>query len=299
MNLLLDNVDVSSTSGPNHFGKKLKKYLKKKGVKFDSTKKPDIQLSFIESRNVLPQIPIIQRLDGIYFNKTFDFGKQNSNILSTYKGAKGVVFQTDFNRRLTFQYFGYHENSTVIRNGADMELISEVEPLNNELLARYENVWCCASSWRPHKRLEDNIKYFLKKSDNNDCMVVAGTTDRVIEHERVYYAGNLPVEKLLSLYKTSKYFVHLAWLDHCPNVVADARASGCEIICSSTGGTREIAGPNARIVMETEWDFSPVDLYDPPKVDYSYSTINGVIGDNSVDMTSVSQKYYNFLEKNI
>ena len=44
--------------------------------------------------------------------------------------------------------------------------------------------------------------------------------------------------KIYKMYKASTHFVHLAWLDHCPNVVVDARASGCKIVCSSAGGTR-------------------------------------------------------------
>ena len=57
----------------------------------------------------------------------------------------------------------------------------------------------------------------------------------------------------------SAAFIHLAWLDHCPNVVVDARAAACQIICSSAGGTKEIAGPSAIVIEEDEWDFEPVD----------------------------------------
>ena len=68
------------------------------------------------------------------------------------------------------------------------------------------------------------------------------------------------VNTLLSLYKRSKYFIHLAWLDHCPNVVVDARASGLIVIGSThvpplvdivrivgQVGTRSAVGPMARM----------------------------------------------------
>ena len=62
------------------------------------------------------------------------------------------------------------------------------------------------------------------------------------------------------MYKASKYFLHLAWLDHCPNVVVDAMACGCTVICSSAGGTKEIAGDNAIIIEENDWNYEPVHL---------------------------------------
>ena len=48
MNIFLDNVKLGSQTGPNHFGKKLVKYLLKRGHTFDQRKVPDAQLSFIE-----------------------------------------------------------------------------------------------------------------------------------------------------------------------------------------------------------------------------------------------------------
>ena len=70
---------------------------------------------------------------------------------------------------------------------------------------------------------------------------------------------------LLSLYKRSSTFVHLAYLDHCPNVVVDAQAAGCKIVCSSTGGTHEIVD-NGIVILEDEWDMKPCTLYKPPRI---------------------------------
>lgn len=294
MNIYMDNVNFESQSGPNHFGTKLKKYLEKLNVKVNKSS-PDLQLSFIESMRRYPRIPLVQRLDGIYFNKAFDYNLQNKNILDTYRTANGVIFQSEFNRRLTFQYFGVHPNSTVIRNGADVELISSIPAMSSEILKKHDKVWCCASSWRPHKRLQDNINYFLDKSSENDCLFIAGETAEIIKHDRIFYMGTLPLRELISLYKASDYFIHLAWLDHCPNVVVDARASGCRVICSSTGGTSEVAGADAIIIQEPGWDLSPVDLYKPPAMNYSMKNLKNI--DSKYDMRFVAKQYKQFLKK--
>lgn len=296
MNLVLENVNLNSNSGPNSFGQKLFKYMPSCGVTINNTPEPDAYLCFIESGRTTHNAPLFQRLDGIYFNSAFDYTAQNSNIKRTYESAAGVIFQSNFNKELTFKYFGPHNNYAIIHNGADLELINSVEKIK---IDKYENIWSCASSWRPHKRLNENIRYFIEHAGPNDGLIVAGKVDNKFEHERIHYVGELTTEKLFGLYKASKYFIHLAWLDHCPNVVVDAMASGCQIICSSAGGTKEIAGKNAIIIEEKTWDYSPVELYNPPPLDFSHKIQNTWHKNEQFDMNSVCQKYYNFIDGKI
>ena len=89
-------------------------------------------------------------------------------------------------------------------------------------------------------------------------------------------------------------FLHLAFLDHCPNVVVDARAAGCKLIVASSGGTKEIAGQNSAVVEDHDWDLSPLDLYSPPPLDYSKQKTNEIISD--VDIVNVSRRYIEALE---
>ena len=275
MNIQLENINLQSTSGPNHFASKLVKYGKKNGVTFNKTSPIDARLCFIETRDFQSKIPLFQRLDGIYFNLSQPYKIQNQNIEKTYHHSTGVIFQSNFNKKLTTEYFGEHNNFAVIHNGADTDFIETVAPLSHPKIDKFENVWSCAASWRPHKRLDDNIRYFLEHSCEKDCLVIAGKSDKKIEkNERIFYVGEISVPNLISLYKRSKYFLHLAWLDHCPNVVVDARASGCQIICSSAGGTKEIAGLDAVVIQEEDWNFKPVELYKPPALNFNNKVKN-------------------------
>jgi len=297
MNIHLDNVNLASSSGPNSFAGKLIRYSVKNKVRFDKDMNPDAYLCFIETLKKSFDAPMFQRLDGIYFNKSTDYNVQNSNIKRTYDMATGVVFQSEFNRDLITKYFGEHPMSTVIHNGADIEEIERIDSVDHEILNGHENVWACASHWRPHKRLSENIRYFLENSGDKDCLVVAGKTDYGDAHPRVFFAGDLPQKALIALYKRSKYCLHLAWLDHCPNVVVDARASGCKVVCSSAGGTKEIAGPDAIVIEEEPWDFEPVYLYQPPKLDFNKVVDNPYNSD--YNMIEVAKKYENFMRDNI
>ena len=296
MNIFFENVNFDSRSGPNSFGRKLSKQFIKNGhtiVLGQPKEIPDVQLSFIASS--IKIAPMVQRLDGIYFNSDQDFDSLNIPIKSTYLLADDVIFQSEFNKALTFNYFGIKENHQVIRNGTDIELIQSIDPIDSDVIDGFSEVWCCASSWRPHKRLKENIRYFLEIAPSDACLVVAGNNpDVMIADSRIFYAGDLEWNSLIGLYRRSSHFLHLVWLDHCPNVVIDARAAGCHIICSSAGGTSEIAGKNSTIIVEDDWDFSPIKLYNPPEMDFS-RTVDCKFN-SEIDIKETYKKYLSVLE---
>jgi len=295
MKIYLENVNTSSNSGPNSFAKKLIPHLQREQCEFADLSNSDVALCFIESslKDRL-KIPRALRLDGIYFNTTQNYQAQNQNIKRTYDMSEGVIYQSNFNKKLIETYFGPHPLSTVIHNGANLPLIGNVAPMAKK---RRGDIWCCASQWRPHKRLKDNIRYFLEHKKDDDILIVAGdVADREkVQDKSIAYFGKLSQTQLYSVYKSAKYFVHLAWLDHCPNVVVDARAAGCQIVCSSAGGTREIAGSNSIIIEEDPWDFKPLDLYSPPELDFQRKVKNDF--NSEYDMEEVSKKYKSFLEE--
>ena len=298
MNIYLDNVNFSSSSGPNSFGKKLGKSLISKGhsIAPSSIEDVDVILSFIMTNLNAKFKPLALRLDGFYFNSEQDYDKLNAPISMTYKLADAVIFQSDFNKRLTEHYFGPHKNSSVIRNGTNIDEIKKILPISHPAIDQFSEVWSCASSWRPHKRLKDNVDYFLEFAPKDACLVIAGDNpDFRIDDPRVFYVGPLDWITLVSLYKKSKKFLHLAWLDHCPNVVVDARAAGCEIVCSSSGGTPEIAGDNATIFEEELFDLSPTRLYQPPKLDFKSSRPNN-LATSELNINKVADDYLTVLE---
>ena len=294
MRILLDNVDVNSSSGPNSFGRRLIIESQKIGhIMGPAVFDPDVQLSFIMATQKKAKMAL--RLDGIYFNSQQDWERLNAPIKNSFDQAELVVYQSNFNKNLTERYFGAAKKSVVINNGTCLQTIGAIPKLNHLELDKYSEVWSCASSWRPHKRLKENIGYFLEKSPNDSCLVVAGENpDYIIKHPRILYTGQLSWAQCVALYKRSSTFLHLAFLDHCPNVVVDARAAGCKLIVASSGGTKEITGPDSMIIEDLDWDMSPLDLYSPPPLDYSKERTNELISD--VDIVNVSRRYIEALE---
>ena len=294
MKILFDNVNTSSSSGPNSFGKRLMTELNRTGHEAGTgVVDPDVQLSFIIAAQKKAKLAL--RLDGIYFNSKQDWNRLNAPIKQSFDMADLVIYQSNFNQALTEKYFGTAKKSVVINNGTCLDTINAISPLQHPQLDKFSEVWSCASSWRPHKRLKDNIGYFLENAPEDSCMVVAGENpDYTIKHPRVFYVGQLSWEQCISLYKRSKVFVHLAFLDHCPNVVVDARASGCKLVVTSSGGTKEIARIGDTVIDDLDWDMKPLDLYSPPQLNYEKKSYN--TAESNIDITFVSNLYSKALE---
>lgn len=293
MKIFFDSVNFDSCSGPNSFARKLARAMSKRGhaVTLDPLSRPDVQLSFIQvTQRAAPKIAL--RLDGIYFNTSQDWNALNEPIKKSFEVADIIVYQTQFNKRLTEKYFGTAKRDVVISNGTSLDEISAIQPMNHPSLAKYDEVWCCSSSWRPHKRLSANIEYFTKLKQKNVALIVmGGNSGQFIDYSStdILITGEVDWQTCISVYKASKKFLHLAFLDHCPNVVVDARACGCEIVVASSGGTKEIAGIGATVVQDLDWDLRPLDLYRPPNLDFKKTYTN--MFESNIDIDSVAEKY--------
>jgi glycosyltransferase involved in cell wall biosynthesis len=291
MKIYIENFDNQSDSGPNGFTKKLFSHLiEEEKLKLENYDKCDLSFCLIQAQ-LEKKKPRVLRLDGIYFNTQQDYESSNQSIRETYLNSDAVIFQTQFNKDLIQSWFGEHKNGFVIRNGTDINFINQIPKLNHPIVGNFSEIWSCSAAWRPHKRLNENIRYFLEFAPQDAALIVLGKdADKwLINHPRIFYAGHVKWDQQIALYKASSTFLHLAWLDHCPNVVVDARASGCKIVCSSAGGTKEIAGKNAVVIPEDDWNFKPVDLYNPPKINFNNKIDNTF--DVNIDINNVADSY--------
>jgi glycosyltransferase involved in cell wall biosynthesis len=301
MKVFTHNFNPQSNSGPNKFTRTLfNRFIKEKDVLISNQEEADVEFCLIQQQ--LPKVkPMVLRLDGIYFNSEQEYNKQNALIQYSYNNADAVVFQSEFNKKLTETWFGKHENSHIIHNAADVKLINSINRrFWDDKLGEDTEVWCCASSWRPHKRLLENVRYFLECAPSDAIFAIAGGLGMDEAKEilsidpRIRVLGELDYGSLLALYRKSSTFVHLAYLDHCPNVVVDAQASGCKIVCSSTGGTQEVVN-NGICILEEEWDMKPCKLYSPPSVDFSKTHAISREPDNNFE--KCVDTYYNLLSQ--
>ena len=204
MKVFTHNFNPNSNSGPNKFSRTLFNELtKNKDVSIVSDQlEADVEFCLIQQQRHKVK-PMVLRLDGIYFNSDQPHDKQNAPIKFSYDNADAVIFQSDFNKNLTEHWVGKHQNSFVIHNAADMKQISRANSNYwDDTFGKEAEVWSCASSWRPHKRLKDNIRYFLEFAPKDAIFAIAGgfgmdDAKKIPIDKRIVLMGELDYMSLL------------------------------------------------------------------------------------------------------
>jgi glycosyltransferase involved in cell wall biosynthesis len=295
------NVNFQSRTGPNTFAQRLVLELSQLGWTVINdhchSQRPDVVLAFIEPVTpVHDGVPVVQRLDGIWTKQEqFDAG-MNDRILKTYFEAKDVIWQSDFDRKVTTRLFGSRPGH-VIRNGISLARNLEFPDALVNLRNQYEKMFVCSANWHPQKRLKDNLELFQKVRHqfSSACLLILGSNPDVrIADPHVFYTGNIDHQLCLAVYATVDWMIHLAWLDHCPNVVVEALSQNTPIICTDSGGTHEIVRDNGIVIPENvSYDFGVVDYDSPPPInipsslDLSKRNVNA----HYLDISEVAKQY--------
>lgn len=303
MKIHLSNVDLSSRTGPNSFAGRLVEKLKNFGHEIvDYSEEYECMLAFIEPRTEpRPDSRLIQRLDGIWF-KPDEFETKNRLIKKTYEKSNHIIFQSEFDKKMVEHHWGQSRSSSVIHNGIKIEKIEVRNPQIKEIRSRFEKIFVSSASWHRQKRLKENTELFLNtsESDPNSCLIVLGKNpDFLVSHPRVFYTGEIDHHSCLEIYAISDWMIHLAWLDHCPNVVVEALSQGCPIICSSSGGTPEIVKENGIVIDEKfTYNFELTNYDDPPPISCKADLSRKItVSAEYLDIEKVAKRYESVITK--
>ncbi len=303
MKVHFDGVDLSSHSGPNTFARRLYLGLLNQGIDIvDVGSDADISLIFIEPSGSPLGRKKVQRLDGVWF-KPHEFEHKNHNIKQLYVSADAVVWQSEFDRGMTRHWWGDPQLGSVIRNGIDSSQ-TFIDSGLADIRQTYEHVFVASSNWHPQKRLRKNIELFDHLQRNGypkSCLIVMGSNpDYWVSSPHIMYTGPLPENVYRSIFKNADWMLHLAWLDHCPNVVVEALSHDVPVICSNAGGTKELVGDFGIVLVENEYSFELADYDNPPPIDVTQLSklpTRSSLGNHSdVTIETSVQKYTELFE---
>jgi len=247
MKIYFDNVhwDAEHT-GPASFAKRLAVQLGNMGHQLADPDDYDIALVFIEgTKRLRSDRPYVQRLDGLWFKPEQMKAGMNDHITSTYIRAAHVICQSEFDRDMAERWLGQSRcQMSIIRNGVELKRATIKSEQLITMHEKYERIFVSSAQWHPQKRLHDNVEVFRHIRDTqfpNSCLIVLGNNpDYHIADKGVFYAGSIRHDLCAEVYAVADWMIHMAWLDHCPNVVVEAIAQGCPVLCSSEGGTKEL-----------------------------------------------------------
>jgi len=199
-------------------------------------------------------------------NEHYDSDKKNRPLFRAYRKADGIIFQSEFNRKLLEHFAGEPPcPNVVIPNGVPPNFCPE----GNRVDYGFDRTVICSAKWKAHKRLDSIIEGFLEYGNSDVGLVIlGGGVGKIMEHENIICIGKIPPDDLPKYLRGGDVFIHLAWLDHCPNSVVEALACGLPVLCSHNGGTKEIVGSNGIVMkFEQEYDFAKVPVFRPPQCD--------------------------------
>ena len=272
MKILFDNIAQNHT-GPNTFARRLAHQFVCMGHTLGDYSDYDVQLAFIETTQQ-PKIghPLVQRLDGIWF-KPDEFATRNVRIKSTWEAASAVVWQSEFDRNMTTYHWG-PKRGIVVNNGIDIthKITEHRIPEIAQLRDKYDHFFVCGSNWHPQKRLFANIKLFQYVRSclpGKCCLIIMGQNPpKYIADNDILYTGSVPEDIYLEIYSAADWMIHLAWLDHCPNVVIECLSQETPVICTSSGGTKELVGEFGIVLNEDgSYKYELTDYDNPPDID--------------------------------
>jgi glycosyltransferase involved in cell wall biosynthesis len=318
------NSSFSLTGGPAVFTRNLSKFLSEKGidVTFDVREKCDILFVVITThpeiikRKKKAGAKVIQRLDGVYMDKSRDYEAQNLPLKGTQEEADLIIYQSKFSKEMCHRFLGKpNVPFKIIYNPVDTQRFT---PYGEKIGLKVPHLLLAVSVWRPHKRLQDSFEAFkeLLKWRKDVCFLIIGSGVKKFSTPTIKSLGSIPNANLPAYYRAADVLLHPSWLDWCPNVVLESLASGTPVICSDTGGTQELVGEGG-VVLETGYtfDYKPKELYnynEIPKIDpVKFSNVINMVLENKAhyshkarehcirnfSLEVIGEKYYNVFKE--
>jgi len=241
----------------------------------------DVAVYCVRKKYSLRRIPYILRVDGIYIDELNTIGNSeilNQQIVKSVKGAIGVVFNSDFCRRVFEAFYGQIDKPyTVVHSAVPL---SEFSPVGDNLrtvlnISQQDIVFVTSALWRRHKRLPETIELFQQISSRipqgTKLLVLGGNAKPETNSDNIIYAGHIEPDRLPNWYRTGDLYLHLAWIEPSGNTQVEAMSCGLPVVCVNNGGIGEsVTACSGGIVSEADqaYEFKKVDYYNPPRPNF-------------------------------
>ncbi|GAG43904.1 unnamed protein product, partial [marine sediment metagenome] len=181
------------------------------------------------------KLPVVQRLDGFYYDLNDDILYRNHNQAKLHRNADGVIYQSEYSKKAIEKNLG--ERSTdvydIIYNGIGRNWCGDLVEHNGFNIV-------VTARWRRWKRLKEIIDVFLEfsvdKPDVNLFVIGDLVKESKIINPKIHYYGSLTWSKMRRVYKYGDLFMSLGKRDSCPNVVLEAISSGMPVITTNGCG---------------------------------------------------------------
>lgn len=243
--------------GPATFMNNLQEYFLKKPYKSisdeENYKEADsifFPISF--ERNILKyfranKLPIIQRLDGIYYPSKhgFKYLYFNREIKIDYlKYSDFIIFQSEYSRIECFAMLGkiQKEKYKIICNGTDKSIFYP----RNKMFNKNKIIFITTGSYRNKDMIEPVVLALdaIKDKYNFELRIIGPVSDneakKLIEREYIVYLGAMNKEGVAKELQKTDILIHCQLNPACPNSVIESVSCGVPVIGFDTGAMKEV-----------------------------------------------------------
>ena len=206
----------------------------------DKPQRADVQLSVVRIYTKT-DLPVLLRIDGIYYDKAEDYVKRSASISESHSQAGAIVYQSIISKLMCEKHLKKRTASfyDVIYNGVSESGWNKTK--NHGGL----NIISCAK-WRRIKRLPEIIEIFqmfLQLYPQSKLHII-GPMSRGAEEivsDNVIYYGELDFEQIKEIYHTGDIHLHFCKKDSCPSNVSESIAAGIPVVTTNLcGGAAEM-----------------------------------------------------------
>ncbi|MFA5014533.1 MAG: glycosyltransferase [Actinomycetota bacterium] len=251
------NENTRSIGGPSTFMINLREYLLEAGYPFIEDIKGyknadgiffpisfDTKvLNFFKKKN----LPIIQRLDGVYYPSKhgLKYIYFNREIKKDYlKYSDFIIFQSRYSRTECFTMLGEIDKSKyrIIYNGTDKNVFYPGDKKFN----RKKIVFAATGSFRNRDMIEPVVLALdlLSKKYNIEFRVIGPILNSKVAKytDRPYIkcTGGMDKKKIAGQFKDTDILIHCQLNPACPNSVIEAISCGIPVVGFDTGAMKEI-----------------------------------------------------------
>ena len=232
------------------------------------------------------QRPWVVRLDGVYFNTKSDYKRGNEVITDVIQASEGVVYQSEWGKAMADEYCGTCPGETVIiPNAVSIPIGWKKAPKKDRKTILACSRWGDVRYKRKFKRLEETLLSFRESQLASEGyeLVILGQhylDETKYRFDGVKFLGRIPSVDVWNYLSNAAAFMHLSWVDCCPNSVIEASTAHVPTLYCADGSA-EIVGDGGTRILDSELNH-PCDINKPPRLNRQE------IADSLIEMVNTS-----------
>ena len=204
-----------------------------------------------------------------------NYKNENKKVWDLIRNCDAVCYQSEFAKHMAQKYLEFTREGPIILNAAEPDFRGYAS-IDKDINIATTAIW---REWKRLKEMEEIIDVLNKENslDKNYHLWVYGK----IPGEKTYgdpqFIHYLGISDDFPKYYDCHLYMQLSFNDYSPATVGEAMAMGLPVICSNSGGSKDIVGDSGYVAeIDPFIDYSINCYKQYPQIDYK-KVVDGII----------------------